>query len=145
MVKQKLKVKGKKFKKGKWEEVKRYFFFTFHWPPSLECSIGLQAWEPSLPHSIGHQAKNFLLLLPLATKQGTFSFSFHWPPTLDLPSPSFSFSLKGGLGSLELFLFPVHSFQFNLENTYSHKLFEEENNDLALVVGKRKRSRMEIL
>jgi hypothetical protein len=45
------------------------------------------------------------------------TFSFHWPPnkepfpspsfdhqTLDLPSPSFSFFLKGRLGSLELSL-----------------------------------------
>jgi hypothetical protein len=44
-----------------------------------------------------------------------FSFTFHWPPSkepspspsvchqaLDLPSHSFFFSFKGGLGSLEL-------------------------------------------
>jgi hypothetical protein len=55
--------------------------------------------------------KNLLRLLPLATKPSTFSVSFHWPPSqapspspsighqaLDLPSPTFSFSLKGGLG-----------------------------------------------
>jgi hypothetical protein len=60
---------------------------------------------------------------------GTFSFSFLWPPTLDLPSPSFSFSLKGELGSSELSFFPGHNFQFNLENICSHKLLEEENND----------------
>jgi hypothetical protein len=41
--------------------------------------------------------------------------------------------------------FPGHNFQFNLENTCSHKLFEEEKKWLALVVGKRKESRMEIL
>ncbi len=48
--------------------------------------------------------------------ENDFSFTFHWPPskepspspsiahqTLDLPSPSFFFSLKGGLGSLEFF------------------------------------------
>jgi len=90
---------------------------TFHWPPSLEHSIGHQAWNiplatnlgtfhwpPSLEHSIGHQAWN----IPLATKLGTF----HWPPSmepsighqaLDPPSPPFSFSLKGGLGWLGAF------------------------------------------
>jgi hypothetical protein len=49
---------------------------------------------------------------------------------LDLPSFSFSFSLKGELGSLELFFFPGHNFQFNWENTRSRKLLEEEKNDL---------------
>jgi len=67
---------------------------TFHWPPSLEHSIGRQAWN-----------------LPLATKLGTF----HWPPSmepfighqaLNLPSPPFSFSLKGGFGSLGALSFP---------------------------------------
>jgi hypothetical protein len=70
--------------------------------------------------SIGHQAWN----IPLATKHGTF----HWPPSmelsighqaLDLPSPLFSFSLKGGLGSLGIISFPGHNFQFNLEYLFS--------------------------
>jgi hypothetical protein len=52
----------------------------------MEHSIGHQALE----HSIGHQ-------------------------TLDLPSPPFSFSLKGGLKSLGALSFPGHNFQFNLE------------------------------
>ena len=52
---------------------------TFHWPPSLEPSIGHQALDPS----IGHQA-----LDPSIGNQA-----------LDPPSPPFSFSLKGGLGS----------------------------------------------
>jgi hypothetical protein len=35
--------------------------------------------------------------------ENNFSFTFHWPPSKKLsPSPSFSFSLKGRLGSLEL-------------------------------------------
>jgi hypothetical protein len=34
---------------------------------------------------------------------------------LDLPSLPFSFSLKGGLGSLGAISFPGHNFQFNLE------------------------------
>jgi hypothetical protein len=60
----------------------------------LEHFIGHQTLE----HFISHQAWNILL----ATKLGTF----HWPPslersighqTLDLPSPPFSFYLKGGL------------------------------------------------
>jgi hypothetical protein len=90
---------------GKWEEVKKKF-------PSP---------------SIGHQAKNLLLHLPLATKQRTFSFTFHWPPSKEpSPSPSFFFSLKGGLGSLELFFFHGHNFQFNWENTRFHKFLEEE-------------------
>jgi hypothetical protein len=67
---------------------------TFHWPPSMEPSIGFQAWN-----------------LPLASKHGTF----HWPPSLehsighqalDLPSLPFSFSLKGGLGFLGVFFSP---------------------------------------
>jgi hypothetical protein len=66
----------------------------------LEHSIGHQALE----HSFGHQA-------------------------LDLPSPPFSFSLKGGLGSLGVLSFPGHNFQFNLENICFHKLLEEEKND----------------
>jgi hypothetical protein len=91
--------------------------------------MGRGGKEPSLSPSIGH-------------KQRTLSFSFHWPPrkepfpslsfghqALDMPSPSFAFFLKGGLGSLELFFFPGHNFQFNLENTCSHKFLEEEKND----------------
>jgi len=61
------------------EEVKRCLSFTFQWPPSLEPSIGHQALVPS----IGHQA-----LDPSISHQA-----------LDPPSPPFSFSLKGGLGS----------------------------------------------
>jgi len=59
------------------EEVKRCLSFTFQWPPSLEPSIGHQALDPS----IGHQA-------------------------LDPPSPPFSFSLKGGLGSWGVLSWP---------------------------------------
>jgi hypothetical protein len=58
------------------------------------------------------------------------SFTFHWPLNKEpSPSPSFSFSLKGGLGSLELFFFLGHNFQFNLENIHFPKLLEEEKND----------------
>jgi hypothetical protein len=59
---------------------------TFYWSLNLEHSIGHQTLE----RSIGHQ-------------------------TLDLPSPPFSFFLKGGLGSLGAFSSPEHNFQFNLE------------------------------
>jgi hypothetical protein len=75
---------------------------TFQWPPSMGSSNGHQAWNipmatkhgtfqwpPSMGSSIDHQAKNLLLLLPLATKQR-----------------SFTFSLKDGLGSWEGILFP---------------------------------------
>jgi hypothetical protein len=51
----------------------------------MEHSIGPQAKETSPSPSIGHQA-------------------------LDLPSPPFSFSLKGGLGSWGAFFFPEHNF-----------------------------------
>ncbi len=77
--------------------------------------MGIGRKEPSPSPSIDHRTKNLLLLLPLTTQQRTFSFSFHWPPNkepspspsidhqaLDLPSPSFSFSLKGKLGGLGL-------------------------------------------
>ncbi len=83
---------------------------------------------------MGRNEKVFFLHLPLVNKLGTF----HWPPnlersighqTLDLPSPPFSYSLKGELGSLGAFSFPGHNFQFNLEYTCSHKLLEEEEND----------------
>jgi hypothetical protein len=53
---------------------------------------------------------------------------------LDVPSLPFSFSLEGGLGSLEAFSFLRHNFEFNLEYLF-HKLFEEE----------KKESKMEIL
>jgi hypothetical protein len=95
---------------------------TFQWPPSVEHSNGHQAWDlplatkhgtfqwpPSMGSSIGHQTWN----IPMATKHGTFQ----WPPNMesfnghqawDLPLTtkhgstftSFSFSLKGELGSL---------------------------------------------
>ncbi len=61
------------------EEVKRCLSFTFHWPPNF----GSFQWPPSLEPSIGHQA-----LDPSIGHQA-----------LDPPSPPFSFSLKGGLGS----------------------------------------------
>ncbi len=79
--------------------------------------------------------------LPLATKLGTF----HWPPSLEhsighqalvLPSPSFSFLLKGGLGSLGGLSFSRHNFQFNLENSCSRKLLKEEENDQSGKLGK---------
>jgi hypothetical protein len=73
---------------------------TFHWPPSLE-------------HSIGHQA-------------------------LDLPSPSFPFSLKGGLKSLGA-LFPKTYFQSNLKDSCSYKLLKEGENDQPWELGKGRR------
>ncbi len=125
---------------GKWEEVKKCFSFTFHWPPSLEPSIDHQAWNlplrtklgtfhcaPSLEPSIAHQAWN----LPLPTKLGTF----HWPPSLepsiahqawDLPSPPFPFSFKGELGSLGVFFFLKHNFQFNFEKICSYELLRNK-------------------
>jgi hypothetical protein len=49
------------------------FLLPFHWPPSLITFH----WPPSLEPSISHQA-------------------------LDLPSPPFSFSLKGDLDDLDV-------------------------------------------
>ncbi len=99
MVKQKLKVKRKKIEGGKVGRSEKVFFLhlplatklgMFHWPPSMGTFSFSFHWspskEPSPSPSIGHQAKNLFLLLPLATKQRTFSFSFsfsfHWPPSM---------------------------------------------------------------
>jgi hypothetical protein len=45
---------------------------------------------------------------------------------LDLPSPPFPFSLKGGLGSLRALSFLEHNFQFNIEKTYSYELLRRK-------------------
>ncbi len=143
---------------GKWEEVKRGFSFTFHWPPSMEPSIGHQAWNIplatkhgtfhwplSLKHSIGHQAWN----LPLATKLETF----HWPSSmehsighqvLDLPSLPCSFSLKDEFGSLGTLSFPRHNFQFNIEYLFS-QAFWGGKEGLISIKRRRMESRMKIL
>jgi hypothetical protein len=63
---------------------------TKQWHLALATKLGTSHWQPSLEHSIGNQ-------------------------TLDLPSPPFSFSLKGELKSLGGLSFPGHNFQFNLE------------------------------
>jgi hypothetical protein len=70
------------------EEVKGCFSFL-HIP--MATKHGTFQWPPSMEHSIDHQAKNLFLLLPLATKQR-----------------SFTLSLKDGLGSWEgvLIFFP---------------------------------------
>jgi hypothetical protein len=80
----------------------------------LEEKMGRGRKEPSPSPSIGHQAKNLLLLLPLATKQR-----------------SFTLFLKGGLGSWEgLLLFPrKNKFQFNLESVWFYKFLEEGRKD----------------
>jgi hypothetical protein len=64
--------------------------------------------------SIDHQAKNLLLLLPLATKQR-----------------SFTLSLKDRLGSWEgISFFPKKKqFQFNLESVCCDKFLEEGRKD----------------
>jgi hypothetical protein len=118
------------------EEVKRCFFLhipmatkhgTFQWPPSMEHSNGHQAWNilmatkhgtfqwpPSMGSSIDHQANNLFLLLPLATKQR-----------------SFTLSLKDGLGSWEGILFPPKKqFQFNLESVCCDKFLEGRKDQL---------------
>jgi hypothetical protein len=63
--------------------------------------------------SIDHQAKNLLLLLPLATKQR-----------------SFTLSLKDGLGFWEGIIFPPKKqFQFNFESVCCDKFLEEGRKD----------------
>ncbi len=70
--------------------------------------------EPSPSPSIGHQAKNLLLLLPLATKPRTSTLS-----------------LKGGLGSWEVSSSSPSEKQIesNLESVCFDKVLEEEMKD----------------
>ncbi len=98
--------------------------------------------------------KNLFLLLPLATKPKTFSSSFHWPPSqepspppsighqaLDLFSPSFSFSLKGGLGCLGGVSFSFGEITSNSiwRNISSYKFFKEEKQDQPWSWGRGRR------
>jgi hypothetical protein len=76
---------------GKWEEVKRCFSFSFHWPPSIRAFH----WPPRIRTFQG------------PPNNGTFQGPLSW----DLPStPSFSFSLKGKFGSFGV-LFFWHNFR----------------------------------
>jgi hypothetical protein len=91
------------------EEVKGCFFL--HIP--MATKHGTFQWPPSMGSSIDHQAKNLLLLLPLATKQR-----------------SFTLSLKDGLGSWERIFFSLKKqFQFNLESVCCDKFLEEGRKD----------------
>jgi hypothetical protein len=93
------------------EEVKGCFFL--HIP--MATKHGTFQWPSSMRSSIDHQAKNLLLLLPLATKQR-----------------SFTLSLKDGLGSWEGILFfsrKKKQFQFNLESVCCDKFLEEGRKD----------------
>ncbi len=81
----------------------------------MEHSISHQALE----HSIGHQV-------------------------LDLPSPPFSFFIKGGLGSLGALSFPGHNFQFNFEYLFPQASWGGKK-WLVLVNGKKKKRKMKIL
>jgi hypothetical protein len=93
------------------EEVKGCFFL--HIP--MATKHGTFQWPPSMGSSIDHQAKNLLLLLllPLATKQR-----------------SFTLSLKDELGSWERIFFPPKKqFQFNLESVCCDKFLEEGRKD----------------
>jgi hypothetical protein len=101
---------------GKWEEVKNVFL-----PHSIGLqaketspspSIGLQAKETSPFPSIGHQTMGHSIGLQAKETYPTLSIG---QQALDLPSPPFSFSLKGGLGSWEALSFSGHNFQFSLE------------------------------
>jgi hypothetical protein len=91
------------------EEVKGCFFL--HIP--MATKHGTFQWPPSMGSSIDHQAKNLLLLLPLATKQR-----------------SFTLSLKDGLGSWEEVLFFLEKqLQSNLESVCCDKFLEEGRKD----------------
>jgi hypothetical protein len=83
------------------EDVKNYFSFSLHWPPSIKTFQG--------PPSIR---------------------TFHWPLSGDLHSPSsFSFSLKGKFGSFGALSFSDIIFDLNLENTCSFNRPWEKKND----------------
>jgi hypothetical protein len=99
---------------------KRTFSFSFHWPPSQ---------EPSPSPSINHQAKNLLLLLPLATKQR-----------------SFTLSLKGGLGSWEgVLLFPRKTNFNSILRVLVSTSFLRRGGRISFGVGERKEKRMRVL
>jgi hypothetical protein len=84
--------------------------------------------EPSPSPSIGHQAKNLLLLLPLATKQR-----------------SFTFFLKGGLGSWEgVLLFPRKTNFNSILRVFVSTSFLRRGGRISFGVGERKENRMRI-
>jgi hypothetical protein len=60
---------------------------------------------------LASKQRKLLLLLPLATKLGTF----HWPPSFRSTFTPFSFFLKANLDHGELALVPGHNLQLNLE------------------------------
>ncbi len=95
------------------------FSSTFHWPPSLEPSIGHQAQEPSPSPSIGHRAQE-PSLSPSIGHQA-------W----GLPLSSLSFSLNDELGWLvRSFFFPREIASNSIgKGTSFYKLLEEEKDD----------------
>ncbi len=137
------------------------------WSKLLEGKMGRGKKEPSPSPSIDHQAKNLLLLLPLATKPRTFSFSFHWPPNQEpSPSPSidhqaknlllllplttkprsFTLSLKGRLGSWEgVLLFPRKTNFNSILRVFVWTSFLKRGGRISFGVGERKENRMRIL
>jgi hypothetical protein len=82
----------------------------------MEHSIGLQAKETSPSPSISLQAKETSSSpsINLQVKE-IFPSPSIGHQALDIPSPPFSFSSKGGLGSWGAFSFPGHNFQFSLK------------------------------
>jgi hypothetical protein len=78
--------------------------------------------------SIDHQAKNLLLLLPLATKQR-----------------SFTLSLKDGLGSWEGFFFPRKNNFNSILRVFVATSFLRRGGRISFGVGERKENRMRIL
>jgi hypothetical protein len=95
---------------------------TFHCPPSLEPSIGHQAWNLPLATQLGTSISHQTWNIPLATELGTSIGHQAW----DLPSPPFPFSFKGELGSLGVFFFLKHNFQFNFEKICSYELLRNK-------------------
>jgi hypothetical protein len=95
----------------------------------LEEKMGRGRKELSPSPSIGHQAKNFLFLLPLATKQR-----------------SFTLFLKGGLGSWEGFLLFPRKTNFNsILRVFGSTSFLRKGRRISFGVGKKKENRMRIL
>ncbi len=113
-----------KFIGGKWEEGKRCFSFSFHWPPNNGTF--------QRPPSNG-------------TFQGPPSIgTFHWPLSWDLFSlPSFSFSLRRRIQIIEA-LFLRNNFQFKSWKYLFPQPCWGRKEWLVLINGRKKECRLNI-
>jgi hypothetical protein len=95
---------------GKDEKVKICFSFSFHWPPSNGTFQG-----PPSNKNLPRATKQWNL--PLATELGSSFTSLHFLLLKTANSDHLELSFQRIL------------FNSNMENTCSHNLLEEENND----------------